>query len=118
MSKHISEDSRWFADFRKLRKWCLAEGEETLNTRLYGKGPFKKIVLAVQDDSFTQISVECSVTTEAMEIGIRYWTESLRDGKRYNVQNPAIMVAEDGKVYRTHGDFNRVLPWLETLKEV
>jgi len=116
--KHISEDFCWFAEFRKLRRWCLAEGEETFNSRLYGKGPFKKIVRAVQDDEFTQISVECSVTTEAMEIEIRYWTESLRDGKWYNVHNPAIMVAQDGNVYRTHGDFNRVLPWFETLKEV
>ena len=113
--KHISEDLRWFAEYRKLREWCLAEGDEVSSARCDGPGPYKKIVREVQDDRFTKITVECGVETEALEIGIQYWTEGYKDTKPHLVNNPAIMVMEDGRVIRTHGDFSRVLAWLETV---
>jgi len=113
--KHISEDLRWFAEYRKLREWCLTEGDEVLSARCDGPGPYKKIVREVQDDRFTKITVECGVETEALEIGIQYWTEGYKDTKPHLVNNPAIMVMEDGRVIRTHGDFSRVLAWLETV---
>ena len=118
--KHISEDLRWFAEYRKLREWCLAEGDEVSSARCDGPGPYKKIVREVEDERFTQITVECGVNTEALEIGIQYLverldTEYIREKKPRTINNPAVMVMEDGSVIRTHGDFSRVLPWLETV---
>lgn len=40
--KHISEDFRCFAEYRKLREWCLAEGAEVSAARCEGPGPYKE----------------------------------------------------------------------------
>jgi len=110
----LSDDNTEFALYRKLRTWCLGEGDDARVAQCDGTGPFKKIVREVSDPQFTSITVECGTRTEAMEITIGYRTTRL-DGEEYVTSNPAVMVMADGRVIRTHGDFRRAQSWVQKL---
>jgi hypothetical protein len=120
MPRHISEDIGDYALYRKLYQWALL-GNASYHRHLFGSQgkQMSRIHHFSEDDDVekgsVKVYVEADTESPAMEISIFYWTESLRDGKEYIAENPAIMVDSTGKVFRTHGDFHRIRRWVENL---
>jgi hypothetical protein len=116
----LDEDLGDFALYRKLRDWCVREGQDAAWSRVDGKGPYKRIERHLEleeSPEVIKVVVEVSTSTQATEIALHYVSKGYgKNPEPREVHNPMIMVYADGGVIRTHGDFHRIRHWVVGLE--